>query len=198
MTETTYQSSNLAKHQTGNPVVRYLIDRYFDQLRGLVEPLDPQRVLDVGCGEGNTAERLNDWLSGRDYFGVDLNPEAAAYAGRRLPHLRFAAGSVYDLQADMADLVVCLEVIEHLDDPQRAIAALHRATTSDVVIGVPWEPWFRLGSLARGKYLATWGNHPEHIQAFNPRTIAELASSHFEVLKVTTSFPWVFVHGRRK
>ncbi len=198
MTETTYQSSNLTKHQTGNPVVRYLIDRYFDRLRGLVRPLDPRRVLDVGCGEGNTAERLNDWLAGREYFGVDLNPEAAAYAGRRLPHLRFAAGSIYDLHADMADLVVCLEVIEHLDDPQRAIAALHRATTRDVIIGVPWEPWFRWGSLARGKYLATWGNHPEHIQAFNPRTIAELASSHFEVLTVTTSFPWVFVHGRRK
>ena len=53
-----HQSSNLSKHTTGNPVVRGLLDGYFRTLLGLVEPLAPKRVLDVGCGEGVTAARF--------------------------------------------------------------------------------------------------------------------------------------------
>lgn len=191
-----HASSNLAKHNTANPVVRALLKRYFGTLLGIVEPLRPTRILDVGCGEGVTAARLGALPYDFDYLGVDLDGEAAAYAASMVPGKAFRQGSVFELGTERADLVVCLEVLEHLADPDAALACLKQAATRDLVVSVPWEPWFRLGNLARGKYLAGFGNHPEHIQQFSPRTIADMVGRHFGPVDVTTAFPWVFVHAR--
>ncbi len=191
-----HTSSNLAKHNTGNPVVRGLLQRYFTTLLGIVEPLKPARILDVGCGEGVTAARLGALPFAFDYLGVDLDGEAAAYASSAVPGRTFRQGSVFELGSERADLVVCLEVLEHLTDPDAALACLKKAAIRDLVVSVPWEPWFRLGNLARGKYLANLGNHPEHLQQFSPTTISDMVGRHFGPVEVTTAFPWVFVHAR--
>lgn len=191
-----HTSSNLAKHNTANPVVRGLLKRYFDTLLGIVEPLKPARILDVGCGEGVTAARLGALPYAFDYLGVDLDGDAAAYASTVVPGRTFRQGSVFELGAERADLVLCLEVLEHLTDPDAALACLKQAAVRDLVVSVPWEPWFRLGNLARGKYLDRLGNHPEHLQQFSPKTIADMVGRHFGPVNVTTAFPWVFVHAR--
>jgi SAM-dependent methyltransferase len=191
-----HASSNLAKHQTRNPIVRTLLDRYFSTLLGIVEPLRPARILDVGCGEGVTAARLGALPFAFEYLGVDLDGEAVAYASSRVSGRTFRQGSVFELGDERADLVVCLEVLEHLTDPDAGVAALKRAATRDLVVSVPWEPWFRLGNLARAKYLARLGNHPEHLQQFSPESIGELVARHVGPVTITTSFPWVFVHAR--
>lgn len=192
----THHSSNLAKHQTGNPVVRRLLDRYFRTLLGLVEPLRPARILDVGCGEGVTAARLGTLPFHFDYLGVDVDGGAVEYAQRQLPARTFQRRGVFELGDEKADLVVCLEVLEHLTDPDAAIACLRAAATRDCIVSVPWEPWFRLGNLARGKYLARLGNHPEHVQRFSPTGIAERVARAFGPSTVHTAFPWVFVHAK--
>ena len=191
-----HTSSNLAKHHTANPVVRGLLARYFTTLLGIVGPLKPTRILDVGCGEGVTAARLGALPFAFDYLGVDLDGEAAAYAASMVPGKSFRQGSVFELGDERAELVVCLEVLEHLTDPDAALACLKRAATRDLVVSVPWEPWFRLGNLARGKYVGRLGNHPEHLQQFSPRSIADMVGRHFGPVDVTTAFPWVFVHAR--
>ena len=63
---------------------------------------------------------------------------------------------------DSFDLVLCLEVLEHVPEPGAALAELARVCCGRIVLSVPDEPWFRLGSLARGKYLRGLGDHPEH------------------------------------
>lgn len=191
----THQSSNLAKHSTGNPVVRGLLDRYFRTLRGIVEPLKPAKILDVGCGEGVTAARLGEMPFAFDYLGIDLDGNAVEHARTTVSGREFRQGSIFEIE-ERADLVVCLEVIEHLADPDAAFARLRKAAISHCVVSVPWEPWFRLGNLARGKYLGRLGNHPEHIQAFSPRSIGDAMARHFGPTTVTTSFPWVFAHAR--
>ena len=47
-------TSNYEKFQTGNPVVRRLIDRFYGKVGELVASLAPATVLDAGCGEGET------------------------------------------------------------------------------------------------------------------------------------------------
>ena len=60
-----------------------------------------------------------------------------------------------------------------------------------VILSVPWEPWFSVGSFMRGKYLKTWGRHPEHVNFWNKREFTRLISQHFQVVKATHSFPWL-------
>ena len=68
------------------------------------------------------------------------------------------------------DTVTCLEVLEHLDDPAAAVRELARVARRAVVVSVPYEPYFRIGNVLRGKHLGGLGNHPEHVQHWNLRT----------------------------
>lgn len=192
-----YQSSNKDKHESGNPVVQTLIRRYFGVLEKLVLEQPPAKVLDVGCGEGFTASQLKKLPMTFQYLGVDLNAGAVEEARRKNEGMHFEVGDVRKL-GQKADLVVCLEVIEHLDDADQGLSMLAKCSEGRVIVSVPWEPWFRLGNLVRGKYLDRWGNHPEHVQQFSPSSLKSAMERHFDDVTVTTSFPWLFAEGRPK
>lgn len=191
------ETSNYEKFQTGNPVVRRLIDRFYRRVAEEIAPLAPEAVLDAGCGEGESLERLARYLPG-SVTGIDLNPESVEFTRRRIPGGEFQVADLLGLPFpdDSFDLVFCLEVLEHIPEPAAALAELARVCRGDLVLSVPAEPWFRLGSLARGKYLAGWGNHPEHVNHWNPRTFGEFLSGQLEVVSVERTIPWLVAHCR--
>jgi SAM-dependent methyltransferase len=174
-----------------------MIDRFFDRLRGIVEPLRPDSALDAGCGEGETIARLRDALPDQ-VSAVDILDECVAYTGRRLPFVDARRASVYELpfEDDAFDLVLSLEVLEHLDSPATALAELGRVARRDLVLSVPYEPYFRLGSLLRGKYVRELGNHPEHVNHWNRRSFGALLHAHYDVADVAVAFPWLIAHCR--
>jgi len=190
-------TSNWAKYRSRNPLVRALVDRYFQALSGIVEPLAPVSVLDAGCGEGEALVRLAPLLP-EVVLGVDIDPSCIAFAQRRLPRASFEVGSVaaLDQEDSSFDLVLCVEVIEHLPDPEAALAELARVSRRDLVVSVPWEPWFRLGSLMRGRYLRTLGNHPEHVNHWTRGSLAEFLGDRMVVVSLVSSFPWLLAHCR--
>ena len=177
--------------------MRRLIDRFYARVASVVESLAPDSVLDAGCGEGETIARLDRLLPAR-VAAVDLSPEAVAFTAGRSPRVEAAVASVYELPfADGAfDLVLCLEVLEHLADPAAAVAELARVSGGDLVVSVPHEPWFRVGSLLRGKYVRSLGNHPEHVNHFDAAGLRGLLESRVEVVEVIGSFPWLIAHCR--
>jgi ubiquinone/menaquinone biosynthesis C-methylase UbiE len=191
------ESTNYAKFESRNPLVRRLIDRFYATVRSVVEPLNPDSVLDAGCGEGETLARLAGCLP-RHVFGVDIRPDSLEFARRRLPSLEASLQSVYELEFEdeAFDLVLCLEVLEHLERPERALSELCRVSRSDLVLSVPHEPWFRAGSLLRARHLARLGNHPEHLQNWTRRGFAEFLAPRVETVALTTSFPWLIAHCR--
>ena len=156
-------------------------------------------MLDAGCGEGETLVRLAGTLPDR-VAALDISPEAVEFTAARLPGAEVCQGSVYELPfADHAfELVLCLEVLEHLRDPAAALRELDRVSAASVLVSVPHEPWFRAGSLLRGKYVRTLGNHPEHINHWNPRTLRQLLETRFEVISLSRSFPWLIADCRRR
>jgi 2-polyprenyl-3-methyl-5-hydroxy-6-metoxy-1,4-benzoquinol methylase len=190
-------TTNYEKFQTGNPVVRRLFNGFFDRISEQIRKAGPTKVLDAGCGEGETIERLGDLLP-HPVQGVDLNPESVEFASSRLPDDRFEVGDLTDLgfEDDSFDLVLCLEVLEHIPNPEPALIELSRVCSSEILISVPHEPWFRLGSLARGKYLSGWGNHPEHVNHWNPKTLRRFLEPTVDVVEIGTSLPWVIARCR--
>ena len=91
------------------------------------------------------------------------------------------------------DLVLALEVLEHVPDPDAVLAEIARVGTGDVVLSVPWEPVWRLGNLARGRYVSELGNTPGHIQHFGRGAFRRLVGRHLAVRAVRRPFPWTFV-----
>lgn len=198
MTGTPVDTTNYEKFQTSNPVVRRLIGGFYGNIRDLIAAAQPASLLDAGCGEGETLDRISDLLP-TDVAGVDLNPESVDFATGRVPNADLRVGDITALpfEDDRFETVLCLEVLEHLEDPAAAIDELSRVCAKDLVISVPHEPWFRLGSLARGKYLRGFGNHPEHINHWNPSSIREiLPATKVETVRIIRSMPWLIVHCR--
>lgn len=166
-------------------------------MREVVEPLGADSVLDAGCGEGETLARIGE-VAGQRAAAIDIVDECVAYTRLRLPHVEVSKASVYELPfADRAfDLVLCLEVMEHLDRPADALRELSRVSARDLVVSVPYEPYFRLGSLLRGKYVRGLGNHPEHVNHWNRRSLPAFMQAQVDVAEVSVAFPWLIAHCR--
>ena len=176
-----------------------MIEGFFAELRTIVEPLRPESVLDAGCGEGETIARLRDVLGDR-VAAIDILEECVAFTSDRLPFVDVRRASVYELPFEDAsfDLVLSLEVLEHLGSPATALRELGRVARRDLVLSVPYEPYFRLGSLLRGKYVRQLGNHPEHVNHWNRRSFPALLGSHYEAVENRVAFPWLIAHCRSR
>lgn len=186
-----------AKYGSTNPVVCGLLDRWAATLRGVVGPVHGT-VVDVGVGEGLCLERLfaGD-PGGAHVVGVEYRADKARVAGR----LGWVAPVVGDagvlpLPDGCADLVTCIEVLEHLPEVDRAVDELARVAADRCVVSVPWEPWFRLGNLGRGKNVMRLGNDPEHVGWFTPRRLRRTMTRAFRDVRVVRAFPWLIADAR--
>lgn len=194
-------TSNHDKYTRGarNPIVGALIDRLFARVALEIAALAPDSVLDAGCGEGHALDRLGPVLP-PTVAGFDLNPAAVAHCRAQHPQIPVTVQDIFELPyADAAfDVVLCMEVLEHLADPVRALAELRRVCGGHLILTVPFEPWFQLGNLARGQHLAGWGNHPEHVQHWGRRSFAAFLQAQPDLadVRVSACFPWLVARAR--
>ncbi len=96
------------------------------------------RVLDLGCGPGQFGEFVAEALPGIDYTGVDFSVEAIAQARQRCPRFRFEQAALPDaalMRSLPHDVVVCTEVLEHLEEDVEILASVPRGRT--VIASVP-------------------------------------------------------------
>jgi hypothetical protein len=178
------------KYGSTNPVVARLLRRWIRCLREVAAG-GGDAVLDVGIGEGFAFERLG--LDAPLQVGVEYRLdklESARTRVARLAAVRADAGML-PLPDASIDLVLCTEVLEHLVHPEPALAELARVTGGSCVVSVPWEPWFRVGNLVRGKNVGRLGNDPEHVQHFTPATFRRRLEAMFREVEVRRCFPWL-------
>lgn len=192
-------TSNYQKYQTRNPLAKGLIGRFMNRVVTEIDQIRPERIIDLGCGEGLIAARVSTQPYIEEYRGYDINPAAIAIARSRHPDLHFEVQDFLqmELEPGWADLTTCLEVLEHLPEPRMALERIYKSTARHALISVPWEPYFRVGNFLRGKYLRTLGNHPEHIQHFSKRSFELLVTQVFPSVQVSSCFPWLLAIARK-
>jgi 2-polyprenyl-3-methyl-5-hydroxy-6-metoxy-1,4-benzoquinol methylase len=189
-----FERFDTPKYRNNNPVQRVLIRRFVARLHELfIEACPVASVLEVGVGEGFISGYLSEKFPAVKFTGVDLSAADAARASQKFPRLDARVGSAYDLSALPGgyDLVVCCEVLEHLDDPLRAVDEMLKHRPRRLLLSVPHEPFFLLSNLARGKNVTRFGNDPEHVNHWGPRSFRRLLEARLDVLRLTTSYPWI-------
>lgn len=107
-------------------------DTYFASARKEITPLLPSysaRVLEIGCGSGQTLRWLKE--SGRcgETVGLELFENAASIARQHVD--RVVVGNAEQMVGDVFeeesfDLVLCLDVLEHMVEPWAFVAKLER------------------------------------------------------------------------
>jgi 2-polyprenyl-3-methyl-5-hydroxy-6-metoxy-1,4-benzoquinol methylase len=107
-------------------------------IKSLVQPLEFETVLDVGCGSGLLLQELSaDYPHIRPY-GTDLSRVAIGVAHRAVPNGQFW---IYDISQSVLntkfDLVICSEVLEHIHDDLAAIQHLAQMTNKYLIISTP-------------------------------------------------------------
>jgi SAM-dependent methyltransferase len=104
----------------------------------IVSDLGPRTVLDAGCAMGFLVEALRD--RGVAAFGVDISDYAISQVRADIkPYCR--QGSITEPLADRYDLVVSIEVLEHLptEDAIRAVGNLCSATEDFIFSSTPLD-----------------------------------------------------------
>jgi 2-polyprenyl-3-methyl-5-hydroxy-6-metoxy-1,4-benzoquinol methylase len=187
------------KYASRNPVERRLVTGFFEALDRALADDAPATVLEVGVGEGEVSSRLQRSFPGAHFVGVDL-PDAGLAANWRARDIVGLFGDIGRLPfpPKSFDLVLAIEVLEHVEHPADAVAELARVGRGSFVLSVPREPIWRVANIARGKYLGALGNTPGHIQHWTRRGFTDLARLHLDVVGVWTPFPWTMVAARSR
>ena len=166
-----------AKYLATNPVVQRLIGRWLGELSSLVAANVPTAtpLLDAGAGAGFSLQRF---VGDRPVLAVDLHLEKVVQVQDRVPDAQPLVSDVtrLPLPDDAVAWATSIEVLEHLPHPELLVAELARVCRDGAIVSVPWEPWFKLGNLARGKNVRRLGNDPEHIGAFGPTSLDAAAA----------------------
>lgn len=115
----------------------------------------PKRVLDYGCGNG----ALTFWLwsngFGNDITGVDVSRTGVENARKAFPRsgLNFETiDAIERFPADSFDAAVCSHVLEHIENPETALASM-AAKAEWLVLEVPLEKclWPDLVAILQGR-----------------------------------------------
>lgn len=149
-------------------------------------------LLDAGCGEGLSIQKI---LRNRHEFriyGMDLSFPAVQLAKNLHNQLMFIQGSVLNLpfNDESFQVVICLEVLEHLEKPEQGLRELSRVSGRFIFLSVPNEPYFQIANFLRGKNLSRWGDDTGHLQHWSSNGFIKFINQQIKVIAWRNSFPW--------
>lgn len=184
------------KYATTNPIERRMMAGFMRALDGMLDGPAPSRILEVGVGEGHVMTRVRERFPSASIAGLDLPDVALADRWREaaLPCL-FADATRLPFADATFDLVLAIEVLEHVPGPDAALRELERVCTGTLVASVPFEPIWRIGNVARGRYLRDLGNTPGHVNHWTRRSFARFVATRFRVERVASPLPWTMVRA---
>jgi 2-polyprenyl-3-methyl-5-hydroxy-6-metoxy-1,4-benzoquinol methylase len=165
-----------------NPIINWL---FWQRLRKVMDhvqrPAPYANILDFGCGSGVMLPYLSSISTRVTAMDVDLLPIQSVQKYIPLPQnvdVKDATKTtISDLPASSFDLIIALDVLEHVHDlPQtlRELLALLKPNGRLIVSGPTENILYRLGRKVAG---------PEYSGAYHERGIAEIKN---ELLKTTT------------
>jgi ubiquinone/menaquinone biosynthesis C-methylase UbiE len=184
------------KYASQNPIEKRLLEGFFAKLDTLLPTnlAKPARILEVGVGEGKVATRLAARYPNASITGLDLPDDdlRAHWSTSNLTGL-FASAEQIPFPDNTFDLVLAIEMLEHVKRPGHVLAEIERVANGPVVLTVPWEPVWRMANMARGAYLKDFGNTPGHINHWTKRAFTNAVRKHFSVGSSSIAFPWTLV-----
>ncbi len=116
-----------------NPGTRYTFTRRLEVVFQMLPSLERVKILEIGCGAGLFC--LESARQATTVIGIDISLFVLDFARQvkdevHSQNVSFQQGDAEQLafRDETFDLVICSEVLEHVPDPQRALAEIRRVT----------------------------------------------------------------------
>jgi len=148
-----------------------------------------KKVLDVGCLGGNFREYLLEkGVPIKEFYGLDFSPLSIKTARERFPDDKWLLNNCYNIELsdNSIDVVVAMEVLEHLEKPQDFLSEAFRVLVHGglILVTVPRRNSFKDRS---------------HVWSYSLRTLLRLMLDTTEMvgLEIKEVQSFTFSPGRR-
>lgn len=164
----------LIKHYYKPNFISILISLVIHNVPAIPSFVEHGKVLDLGCGTGDTLISLKKL--GWNVYGMDMDKNALLIAGKRgLKQLRLGTYEDLDVYNDHNfDAIRLYHVIEHLDQPWDCFKLLKKKLKKggELIVGTP-----NINCLLARITGTYWYNldSPRHLFLFTPRTLRNMA-----------------------
>lgn len=161
-----------------------------NKLRAVLEliPQESSKILDVGCASGWFISKVSRKFPKAQCYGIDIYDKGIRYAKKIYPKIEFEVADAHRIpyRKNTFDLVICTEVLEHLDNPKIAILEIKRVLKKDglavieldsgnLLFSIVWYMWRKFG----GK---VWND--SHLYSFNIKKLEKMIQScGFKILR---------------
>jgi SAM-dependent methyltransferase len=151
--------------------------------------LSPTSVCEVGCGAGEILALLQQKMpAGVRFEGFEISPQAHALCAERAnQHLRFHQADILEVKPEPFDLMMCMDVFEHVDDYLSFLKRL-RERARYKIFHIPLD--LSVQSVARSTPIMRLRSQVGHLHYFTKETaLATLEYAGYEVVD------WVYTAG---
>lgn len=151
-------------------------DIVINQLENVVGSIRGKTILDIGCGTGYMMKRLKEL--GAHVYGVDMSEAAARFAQEKVcSDVRVGEAENIPFPDHSFDIVLALDVIEHVDDDSKAVREAFRVLKQGGIM-IATVPAF----------MFLWSKQDErlhHKRRYRKSEFLRLFNSDFEIRKLT-------------
>lgn len=143
-------------------------------LMNVCRNIQPDKVLEVGAGDGSILHFLNEWNFGNELYALEIADTGVSLIRERglsrLKEVKSFDGYVIPYEDNAFDLVILAHVLEHVEHERILIRELKRVA-KNIVIEVPLD--YRFGVDKRMKHFLDYG----HINMYTPTALRFLLQS---------------------
>ena len=159
-------------------IIGRFYDMYLSSTQRFVQSFRDEKILEIGCGEGLMLRGLYDQ---NEIHQVDISPSLIKKAQIYNPNAK--VGDALDLpyEDNRFDVVLLVAVLEHLPEPEVALAEAHRCLKAGgkLLILLPNDISMSLGRLL----LLKWPpRYPGHLSFITPKRMRKLLQGKFRIV----------------
>jgi len=146
------------------------ISNYGNDLIELLTPKEGEKILDLGCGTGDLANRIS--AEGADVVGVDQSTNMVGQALSKYPEIKFIVGDATSLDyKDEFNAVLSNAVLHWIKQPEEALNSIYRSLKTS------------------GRFVAEFGGKG-NVQMITDEIILQFTEAGLEFK--AENFPWYF------
>lgn len=145
------------QYKSKNLFVKWLFNKRLEVASSYITKINPNKVLDLGCGDGTFIKKIKKKFPEIEVCGVDPNPNVIIL-NNIFKEKIFRRGNIFSLSLhkNNFDVIVCLDVLEHIKDLFKGIEYIKGFIKKNgyLIISEPTENFFykSLRFLHKGTY----------------------------------------------